>query len=75
MEGELKKAMISKRTFLSMGFACLGREGNWERCPTGYLGVVRDGGQAGEIARLVNQARMAEYKKLAQQNGQWIRKP
>lgn len=37
--------------------------------PNGYLGVVRDGGQAAEIAHLVNQARRAEYKKLAQQNG------
>ena len=35
----------------------------------GYLGVVQAGGQAGEIARLINQARRAEYQKLATQNG------
>ena len=35
----------------------------------GYLGVVQPGGQAGEIARLINQARRAEYQKLATQNG------
>jgi hypothetical protein len=37
--------------------------------PNGYLGVVRAGGQAAEIARLINQARRAEYQKLATQNG------
>lgn len=37
--------------------------------PTGYLGVVESGGQAEEIARLINAARRAEYQKLAQQNG------
>lgn len=35
----------------------------------GYLGVVRPDGQAAEIARLINQARRAEYQKLATQNG------
>ncbi|HYQ37397.1 MAG TPA: YdbL family protein [Pseudomonas sp.] len=35
----------------------------------GYLGVVQPGGQAEEIARLINQARRAEYQKLATQNG------
>lgn len=35
----------------------------------GYLGVVRSGGQAAEIARLINQARRAEYQRLATQNG------
>lgn len=35
----------------------------------GYLGVVRPGGQADEIARLINQARRAEYQKVAQDNG------
>jgi len=34
----------------------------------GYLGVVAAGGQAGEIARLINQARRTEYQKLAAQN-------
>ncbi|MET1077428.1 MAG: YdbL family protein [Pseudomonas sp.] len=37
--------------------------------PSGYLGVVQDGGQAAEIARLINQARLAEYQRLAQENG------
>lgn len=37
--------------------------------PDGYLGVVADGGQAAEIARLINQARRAEYQRLASQNG------
>ena len=37
--------------------------------PNGYLGVVSAGGQADEIAKLINQARRAEYQKLAQQNG------
>lgn len=37
--------------------------------PNGYLGVVKADGQAAEIARLINQARRAEYQKLAEQNG------
>lgn len=37
--------------------------------PTGYLGVVQPGGQADEIARLINQARLAEYQRLARENG------
>ena len=37
--------------------------------PNGYLGVVKDGGQAAEIARLINQARRTEYQRLAEQNG------
>ena len=36
--------------------------------PSGYLGVVKPAGQAEEIAKLINQARRAEYQKLAQQN-------
>lgn len=35
----------------------------------GYLGVVKDGDQANEIARLINQARRSEYQKLANENG------
>jgi uncharacterized protein len=35
----------------------------------GYLGVVKPGGQANEIARLINQARRAEYQRLANENG------
>lgn len=37
--------------------------------PNGYLGVVSGSGQASEIAKLINQARRAEYQKLATQNG------
>ena len=37
--------------------------------PNGYIGVVRAGGNADEIARLINQARRAEYQRLAEQNG------
>ncbi|SER56857.1 hypothetical protein SAMN04244573_03864 [Azotobacter beijerinckii] len=37
--------------------------------PSGYLGVVSPGGQAEEIARLINQARRAEYQRLAKENG------
>lgn len=37
--------------------------------PNGYLGVVRNEGQAAEIARLINDARRAEYQGLAKQNG------
>ncbi|WP_298188450.1 YdbL family protein [uncultured Pseudomonas sp.] len=41
--------------------------------PNGYLGVVRDNGQAAEIAKLINQARRTEYQKLATQNGIQLR--
>ena len=37
--------------------------------PNGYLGVIKPGGQAEEIARLINQARRAEYQKVAKDNG------
>lgn len=37
--------------------------------PTGYVGVVQPGGQADEIARLINQARLTEYQRLARENG------
>jgi len=37
--------------------------------PNGYLGVVGSGAQAEEIARLINQARRAEYQRLARENG------
>ncbi|ARU87859.1 YdbL family protein [Pseudomonas sp. M30-35] len=36
---------------------------------TGYLGVVKPGGNAEEIAKLINDARRNEYKKLAEKNG------
>ena len=37
--------------------------------PDGYLGVVQSSGQAEEIASQINQARRAEYHRLAQKNG------
>jgi uncharacterized protein YdbL (DUF1318 family) len=37
--------------------------------PDGYLGVVSSDGQAEEIAKLINQARQAEYQRLARENG------
>lgn len=36
--------------------------------PNGYLGVVNNQGNAGEIARLINAARKAEYQRLAKDN-------
>lgn len=36
--------------------------------PNGYLGVVKATGQAAEIARLINEARKAEYQRLARDN-------
>ncbi len=37
--------------------------------PNGYLGVVKAGGDAQEIVRLINQARREQYQRLAQENG------
>ena len=37
--------------------------------PNGYLGVVGSSAQAKEIADLINNARKAEYQKLAAKNG------
>lgn len=34
----------------------------------GYLGVVSASGNASEVAKLINQARRAEYERLAKQN-------
>ena len=36
--------------------------------PNGYLGVVKAQGNAAEIARLINDARRAEYQRLAKDN-------
>ncbi len=36
--------------------------------PTGYLGVIAPGGKAAEIARLINEARRAEYQQVAKKN-------
>lgn len=36
--------------------------------PNGYLGVVKNSPQAAQISQLINQARKAEYQKLAQAN-------
>ena len=37
--------------------------------PDGYLGVVKAQGNAAEIVRLINEARKAEYQRLASKNG------
>jgi hypothetical protein len=37
--------------------------------PDGYVGVVTPQGDAAEIARLINEARRAEYQRLAAENG------
>ena len=37
--------------------------------PDGYLGVVRSANNAEEIASQINQARRAEYHRVAKQNG------
>ncbi|MDY0206066.1 MAG: YdbL family protein [Pseudomonas sp.] len=36
--------------------------------PNGYLGVVQAQGSAAEVARLINEARRAEYERLAKGN-------
>ncbi|WP_404363283.1 YdbL family protein [Marinobacter sp.] len=36
--------------------------------PTGYLGVVRDEGQAREIVKVINQARREEYARIAEKH-------
>ena len=35
----------------------------------GYLGVVKNGGEAADIAAQINAARRAEYQKVASQSG------
>ena len=57
---------------LSEAMSALGNakaSGQLGEMPNGYLGVVKANGQTDEIARLINQARRAEYQKLAEQNG------
>lgn len=41
--------------------------------PDGYLGVVTPGGDAAEIAKLINRARREEYQRLAEENGIMLR--
>lgn len=36
--------------------------------PNGYLGVVANGGNAAEIVKLINDARRAEYARMAKDN-------
>ena len=57
---------------LNEAMAALGQakaSGQLGEKPDGYLGVVQGGGQAEEIASQINQARRAEYHRLAQKNG------
>ncbi|GAA6131464.1 YdbL family protein [Halopseudomonas sabulinigri] len=37
--------------------------------PNGYLGVVKAGGNAAEVARQINAARKEEYQRVAKSNG------
>ncbi|WP_328188097.1 YdbL family protein [Marinobacter sp. OP 3.4] len=37
--------------------------------PTGYLGVVSPGGDAAEIVEAINDARRAEYARIAEKHG------
>jgi uncharacterized protein YdbL (DUF1318 family) len=56
---------------LSQASAALGQakaSGQVGEKPTGYLGVIVPGGQAAEIARLINEARRAEYQQVAKKN-------
>lgn len=57
---------------LNEAMAALGQakaSGQLGEKPDGYLGVVQGGGQAEEIASQINQARRAEYHRVAQKNG------
>lgn len=57
---------------LNEAMAALGQakaSGQLGEKPDGYLGVVQSGGEAEEIASQINQARRAEYRRLAQKNG------
>jgi uncharacterized protein YdbL (DUF1318 family) len=58
---DLKSAMSSLADAKTAGY--VGEK------PDGYLGVVRSVNQADEIARLINDARRAEYQRVAKQNG------
>ena len=50
------------------GLAAAKAAGQLGEQPNGYLGVVSNQGNAAEIARLINQARKAEYQRLARDN-------
>lgn len=57
---------------LNEAMAALGQakaSGQLGERPDGYLGVVQSTGQAEQIASQINQARRAEYHRLAQRNG------
>lgn len=57
---------------LNEAMAALGQakaSGQLGERPDGYLGVVQSSGHAEEIASQINQARRAEYHRVAQQNG------
>ncbi|MFZ1575588.1 MAG: YdbL family protein [Chromatiaceae bacterium] len=56
---------------LSQAMAALGQakaSGQVGEKPNGYLGVIAPGGQAAEIARLINEARRTEYQQVAKKN-------
>ena len=45
------------------------RQGLVGETPTGYLAVVRNEGQAQEIVEAINEARRAEYARIAEKHG------
>lgn len=57
----LQEAMAALGTAKEQGL--VGEQAN------GYLGVVKDSGNAKAIVELINQARRAEYQRVASENG------
>jgi len=61
MAMDLQQAMGSLSTAKTQGL--VGEQ------PDGYLGVVTKSGNADEIVKLINEARRAEYQRVAKDNG------
>lgn len=65
-------ALPSSAMSLNEAMSVLGQakaSGQLGEKPDGYLGVVKPGNQAEDIASQINQARRAEYHRVAQKNG------
>jgi uncharacterized protein YdbL (DUF1318 family) len=60
-------ALTLNEAMTSLGEAKV--SGQLGETPSGYLGVIKPGNHAQEIAQLINQARLAEYQRLARENG------
>lgn len=72
----LTLALPAAAMSLGEAMAALGQaksSGQLGEQPDGYLGVVKPDGQAAEIASQINQARRAEYHRVAQKNGISVR--